>query len=369
MTDQTPRHELKASCCRSRRDALREELRRANCAGLLVLDRGQLTRLFNYRAREVFPAAGVILTDGPAVLSFGTIGSDCAVHADELRQYEPAFLFSLRPDPVDLALEQLMDLIPGGARLGMDGPLPLPLAGRVDPVDMRPVLARQKRRKDPDEVALIEAAAAAGEAAFAAIEPMLVEGTREIDVFAAYQAAAISAAGDQIGELGNDYRGGAMGGSPRRELLKTGDLIPIDTGVMLHGYHSDLCRTYPVGGEWSATQLAAARRVAEAHDLALSMIAPGVSCRHVYQELQRFLDGYQGHTFPTHLGHGIGLLPVETPRINPHWDDVFMEGDVFTLEPGLYSAELRAGVRIENDYVLAGDGIRALSDSVANLPG
>lgn len=66
--------------------------------------------------------------------------------------------------------------------------------------------------------------------------------------------------------------------------------------------------------------------------------------------------------------HGIGLNPVESPRINPHWDDHFQVGDVFRLEPGLYSPDLRAGVRIENDYVLTESGIRALSDSASVVP-
>ncbi len=359
---------LDASLCDDRRNALREELRQSGLAGLLVRDRGQLARLFNYRAREVFPAVGLIPADGPAVLARPSIGAEGPFHTDEERVFEPAILFSLRPNAEDHALDALVDLVPTGARLGLDGALPLPLAGKVEPVDMRKSLDRHKRFKHADELALIETAAAAGEAAYCAVEPLLVDGTREIDLFAAYQAAAIRAAGHQIGELGNDYRGGAMGGGPRQTPLKTGDLIPIDTGVSLHGYHSDLCRTYAIGGEWSPLQLRAAHRAAEAHELALSLIDPGVSCRLVYEEVHRFLDGFEGLSFPTHLGHGIGLAPVETPRINPHWDDHFEIGDVFTLEPGLYGGGLRGGVRIENDYILAEDGIRALSDSAGALP-
>ncbi|MGC9370849.1 MAG: M24 family metallopeptidase [Paracoccaceae bacterium] len=358
---------LQEAYCRARQEALREDLRDAGCAALLVRDRGHLTRLFNYRAREIFPAAGLILAYGPAVLA-RRVGDDGVVFADEERPFEAAYMSSLRPGARDLAVEPLLDLIPDGSRLGSDGDLPLALAGRVEAVTMQPQIAQRQRTKDPDEIALIEAAAAAGEAAFSAIEPLLVDGTREIDLFAAYQAAAVSAAGQPIGELGNDYRGGAGGGAPRTVPLKAGDLIPIDTGVMLHGYYSDLCRTYPIGGEWSDAQLDAARRVVESHELALSMIAPGVSCRAVYDEVSRFLDGYRGYSFKSHLGHGIGLNPVETPRINPHWDDRFRSGDVFTLEPGLYGPELRAGVRIENDYVLTGDGIRALSDSASVVP-
>ena len=364
----TGRHELQEGFCRKRRQALREDLQATGCAALLVRDRGQLTRLFNFRAREIFPAAGLILADGGSVLC-RMAGDEGTVFAEEVRDYEAAFLSSLRPQLEDLALEPLLNLIPTGSRLGLDGDMPLALLGRAKPVDMRARIDLRRRTKDPDEVALIEAGAAAGEAAFTAIEPMLVEGTREIDLFAAYQAAAVSAAGQAIGELGNDYRGGAIGGTPRAVPLRVGDLIPIDTGVMIHGYYSDLCRTYPVGGAWSAAQLDAARRVLGAHELALSMIAPGVSCRAVYDEVSRYLDGYRGWNFGMHLGHGIGLNPVEAPRINPRWDDAFQAGDVFTLEPGLYGAELRAGVRIENDYVLSASGVRALSDSGAVVPG
>ncbi|NDR57306.1 M24 family metallopeptidase [Aliiruegeria sabulilitoris] len=360
-------HQLEQSRCRQRQDALRESLRSAGCAALLVVNRGQVCRLFNYWARNVFPALGLIQADGPAVLCSMAPG-DGAPFADEVREFEGARLSSLRPQLLDLALDQLQDLIPDGCRLGVEGDLPLALLGRVEPVDMRLELDRLSRAKDPDEIALIAAGAAAGEAAFAAIEPLLVDGTREIDLFAAYQAAAVAAAGQPIGELGNDFRGCAMGGPPRTVPLRTGDLVPIDTGVMIRGYYSDLCRTYPVGGVWAPAQRDAARRVAEAHDLALSMIAPGVSCRTVYDELSRFLDGYRGWSFKTHLGHGIGLRPVETPRINPHWNDRFEAGDVFTLEPGLYDPELRAGVRIENDYVLSDTGIRALSDSCSVVP-
>ncbi|RYH09403.1 Xaa-Pro peptidase family protein [Tropicimonas sp. IMCC6043] len=359
--------ELAEDLCRQRQEALREDLRAAGCMGLLVRGRGLLTRLFNYRARDVFPAAGLILADGPSVLS-RMPGVEGIHVADMLREFEGAVRSSLKPRLADLALEPLLELVPQGCRLGLDGDLPLLLFGRVEPFDMRPEIERRRRTKDPDEIAFIAAGAAAGEAAYVAIEPLLVAGTRETDLFATYQAAAVSAAGRPIGELGNDYRGGEIGGPPRDRALREGELIPIDTGVMVHGYYSDLCRTYPVGGVWRDDQLAAARRVVEAHALALSLIAPGVSCRSVYDTVSRFLDGFRGWRFDTHLGHGIGLDPVEAPRINPHWDDRFQAGDVFTLEPGLYSPELRAGVRIENDYVLSETGIRALSDSASVVP-
>lgn len=360
-------HDLDPALCLARQEALRAAMRAAGVSSLLVRGRGQLSRLFNYRAREVFPAAAVILAEGPSVIAVRH-GHEGQVFAGERREWEAARLDSLRPDLPDLAVAALADLLPKGGHIGVDGDVPPGFAHARELVDLRPQIARASRAKDADEIALIRAGVVASEAAYGAIEPLLVPGTREIDLFAAFQAAAVRAAGMPIGELGNDFRGGAAGGMPRRTALVAGELIPIDTGVMLRGYYSDLCRTYPVGGDWDDLQLAAARRVAEAHDLATSMIAPGVSCRAVYAEVQAFLNGFRGLRFTSHLGHGIGLHPVETPRINPNWDDHFEPGDVFTLEPGLYGDALRGGVRIENDYVLTETGVERMSDSASVLP-
>lgn len=356
---------LDPALCRARQVALREDMRALGCSALLIRGRGNLNRLFNYHARETFPAVGLILTDGPAILCRKS-GDDSPVAAETTIDYPAAFLASLRPNLPDLALEALLAHLPKG-RIGCDGDLPLWLSARGEWVDARPQLATRCRSKDADEITLIAAAAAASEAAYAAVAPLIVAGTREIDLFAAFQSAAVSAADQPIGELGNDYRGGAAGGEARTRPLQAGELAVLDTGVMLRGYYSDLCRSYPVGGVWSAPQRAAAKRVVEALALAETLIAPGVSCAAVYRQVTAFLDGWQGNRFDHHLGHGIGLLPVETPRINPHWDDHFQIGDVFTLEPGLYGPDLRAGVRIENDYVLTDAGLRRLSDSATCL--
>ena len=79
------------------------------------------------------------------------------------------------------------------------------------------------------------------------------------------------------------------------------------------------------------------------------------------------IDGRNGWRFTHHLGHGIGLAPHEAPRLNPHWDDIFQVGDVFTAEPGLYGVDLRAGVRIEQEYLVTEHGVERLSDNVIGM--
>jgi len=79
--------------------------------------------------------------------------------------------------------------------------------------------------------------------------------------------------------------------------------------------------------------------------------------------MEEFLPGGFSH----HLGHGIGLYPHEAPHLNPNWDDRFEEGDVFTVEPGLYSDELRGGIRLENNYRVTAGGVELLTEFSLSL--
>ena len=97
-------------------------------------------------------------------------------------------------------------------------------------------------------------------------------------------------------------------------------------------------------------------------DHAKSRIVPRVSCTEVFREVESMLDGWNGHAFFHHLGHGIGLDAHEVPRINPGWDDTFEIGDVVAVEPGLYSDELNGGIRLENNFWITENGLEQLSD-------
>jgi Xaa-Pro aminopeptidase len=57
----------------------------------------------------------------------------------------------------------------------------------------------------------------------------------------------------------------------------------------------------------------------------------------------------------------VGLEPHEAPHLNPRWDDVLREGEVFTAEPGIYAQALAGGIRIENQYLVTRDGAENLT--------
>jgi Xaa-Pro aminopeptidase len=138
-------------------------------------------------------------------------------------------------------------------------------------------------------------------------------------------------------------------------------LFILDVGPAYRGYYADNCRTMCVGGRPSDAQLAAWDAIVGALQYVARTVRPGVRCRELFHSVKAQLDAVRPGGFFHHLGHGMGLFPHEAPHLNPHWDDVFEEGDVFTAEPGLYGDDLRAGIRLEENYVVTADGVEKLT--------
>jgi Xaa-Pro aminopeptidase len=63
------------------------------------------------------------------------------------------------------------------------------------------------------------------------------------------------------------------------------------------------------------------------------------------------------------LGHGVGLDIHEKPSFSLAQHDTIEEGDVITIEPGLYFPEREIGVRIEDTFVVRATGVETLCRS------
>jgi len=229
-------------------------------------------------------------------------------------------------------------------------------------IDVEPEIYRMRRHKDPDELAMLQKAIDATGEMFARAREIVVPGVNELDVFNELQAVAVREFCEPLTGTGNDYASGVRGGPPRDRLAEDGELYILDLGPAFRGYNGDACRTLAVGGNPTDKQLRAAEQCSKIFPHVEATVRPGKSCQELFEEAQAILDECLPWKFNHHLGHGIGLSPHEGPHPNPNWDEVFEEGDVFTIEPGLYHEDLRGGVRLENDYLVTADGVRLLSD-------
>jgi Xaa-Pro aminopeptidase len=288
--------------------------------------------------------------------------------ADEVRTYEAKWRSTLRNDQREAAAEVLADWLRAGPRPGrvavefsacpphvtrhLDG---------ADVADVEPELLRLRRRKDPDELAVLERAIMAAGAMYVRAREIIAPGIDELTVFSSLQAAAVAACGEMLTGTGNDYACGLRGGPPRPRPCAAGDLFILDLGPAYRGYFADTSRAIAVDGRPTDEQLAACGRVCEALALVERIARPGVRCRDVYEEVRRWLADAAVGSWSSHLGHGIGLSVHESPHLNPAWDDVLEEGDVIAVEPALYDPALRCGMRIENDYLVTATGLRNLS--------
>jgi Xaa-Pro dipeptidase len=243
------------------------------------------------------------------------------------------------------------------------------LSTRLDAelVDIEPALYRLRRRKDPDELARLRKAIDATGLMYARGREIIRPGINELEVFNQLQAVAVDHFGEMMSATGNDYQSGTRGGPPRDRQAEDGELYILDLGPAYQGYFADNSRAIAVNHRPTDEQSQARAKICEVFTMIQRSVKPGVRCRAIFDAAQAILDEYRPGAFDHHLGHGIGLYPHEAPHLNPQWDDTFEVGDVFTAEPGLYGPELRAGIRLENDYLVTGSGVELLSDFPLSL--
>lgn len=148
--------------------------------------------------------------------------------------------------------------------------------------------------------------------------------------------------------------------TPSDRKLKVGDMLMIDFGARVHGYISDITRTFAIG-EIDNEMSKVYDVVMQANEAGKNAVRVGVKCADVDRATRSVIEesGY-GEYFLHRTGHGIGLEGHEGPYISGDNQLPLTEGMTFTVEPGLYLAN-RGGVRIEDNVVVTAEGIDCLT--------
>ena len=168
--------------------------------------------------------------------------------------------------------------------------------------------------------------------------------------------------------------GGHLGMSPavpilanRNRLLKQGDLVFVDIGCGVDGYHTDKTMTYMFKSPLPDEVLRIHERCVAIQDEIAAMLKPGAIPSEIYRTIISSLEpdflknfmGY-GNRRVKFLGHSIGLVIDETPVIAQGFDKPIEEGMVFALEPKK-GIEGIGTVGIENTFIITKNGSECIT--------
>ncbi|MCC2957985.1 aminopeptidase P N-terminal domain-containing protein [Massilia sp. IC2-477] len=178
---------------------------------------------------------------------------------------------------------------------------------------------------------------------------------------------------------------------------REGELVLVDAGCELDGYASDITRTWPVNGRFSAPQKALYELVLQAQEAAFAAIVPGRPYSGMHEAAVRVLaagmldlglidrnkygspeDAIADKAHLQFYMHGTGhWLGMDVHDVGPYRDMTQLDrpsrpllaGMALTVEPGIYVRPAEGvpeeywniGIRIEDDVIVTADGCRVLS--------
>ncbi len=337
----------------------------AGCDALLVSSLENIRYLTGFSgsaALLLVRGAGVLLcTDGryrdQARLELEAAGVDAEVHvglaASQLEAVRhglgPARRLGVEAAAVSWAEVRRLQSI-------LEGIVLVPTAGLVETLRMV---------KDEGEVARIEAACAIADVALAQTKEMLLSGCSEV-AFSAELDHEMLRRGASAPSFATIVASGPNAALPHARpsgrIVGRGELVVVDFGATVDGYHSDMTRTLCVGEPADGLDavveavLAAQRAGVRAVVAGTAAAAVDAACRESL-EAAGYLEAFTHST-----GHGVGLEIHEAPRLAAESADILPADSVVTVEPGVYLPG-RGGARIEDTVVLTDRGARLLTKS------
>ncbi|MCL2023577.1 MAG: aminopeptidase P family protein [Oscillospiraceae bacterium] len=275
---------------------------------------------------------------------------------DELLDSLPERRFAIETAHTTLAaLDQRREKYP---RLEFD------LSGDLD------IILREKRAvKTQEEVDCVRRAQSIAEAALERVLPNIRAGRTEREIaleldYTMFSLGAQALSFDTIAVAGEN--GSLPHGVPTNRKLCDGDLLTLDFGAVVDGYHSDMTRTFAIGKS-SEEQERIYNLVLEAQLAGIAAVSAGAECKAVDAAVRAVFERAGVLEFFAHgTGHGVGLLVHESPTVSPKSAEILQEGMIITIEPGLYLPG-RFGVRIEDMILVGGGNLTEVDKSLRRL--
>ncbi len=236
-------------------------------------------------------------------------------------------------------------------------------------IPMQDKICSLREVKERSEIDRIRAAERLGDEAFSYILERIESGRseREIALELEFFMRKNGASGLSFETIvASGVRSAMPHGVASDKLIEKGDLVTLDFGCVLDGYCSDMTRTVAVGG------LCERGRhiydvVKTAQQTALDAICEGVELSKADKVARDIItDAGFGENFGHSLGHSVGIEIHEMPCFSPKAKGTLKNGNVITVEPGIY-IEGFGGVRIEDLVAMYGGKCEVLSQSTKEL--
>ena len=358
----------------------RDRLRRAASAAaergidaLLITPSEDYAYLLGYSAPAMERLTCLVVpADGKPSLVLPRLEEPLARHAlDGLDDVIEILPWDETEDPIQL----VRSLVGGALRVALQDQMwarfALRLRAALDPAELvaaGPAMSVLRSVKSTDEIDRLRAAASAADRAMAAIIAEPLAGRVESEVSRRIRELLLQAGHDDAGFA--IVASGPNSASPHHEAgsrtIGAGDSIVLDIGGTLAGYTSDTSRTCFVG-EPPAEFVALYDVLRQAQAAACEAVRPGISGALLDAVARDIItDAGYGDAFLHRTGHGIGRETHEEPYIVASNDEPLVEGNVFSVEPGIYIRDTW-GARIEDIVVCTADGGERLNTTSTEL--
>ncbi len=267
-------------------------------------------------------------------------------------------------------------------------------------VDPRSIVHEMRLYKEPAEVDIMRRASAISREAHEAGARLVRSGVYEYEIEAIIEYTFRS-----LGARGAAYTTIVGGGNnatvlhyvTNSEKLRDHEMVLVDAGCELEGYASDVTRTYPIDGRFTAAgraiydvvltaqragidQCAPGKTLADVHAASVRAIVEGlIDLKLLSGDVDDLIEKEAYRRFYMHkTSHWLGLDVHDVGNYGSGGSHRPLEpGMVFTVEPGIYlaaddenaKAEFRGiGVRIEDDIAITEDGCENLTEAIATDP-
>ncbi|MEM6807003.1 MAG: M24B family metallopeptidase [Bacteroidota bacterium] len=239
-----------------------------------------------------------------------------------------------------------------------------------------PILQDLRCIKSDIEVAVMQRACNITEKGFRRVLEFVKPGILEYEVEAEYIHEFVRNGSKGFGYspiIGGGANSCALHYLENNQVLKDGEILLMDVGAEYGNYNSDMTRTIPVNGRFTARQKAVYEAVLRVKKAATSLLVPGGKIPDYHKEVGKLMEKelvdlgllslddlkkeskerpaykkYFMHGTSHHLGLDVHDVASVYKKFEP--------GMVFTVEPGIYIEEESIGIRLEDDIVITQEG-------------